>query len=272
MDVGVADVTPPDHTAGGERTEWYFRPVIVLATAYIIITVIHESTHALTAYGLNVPFTLYHFAVNLTRDRGTLTERAAIGVAGPLCALLAGLICWFFYRRARGSRPELLLLYLTTFGVGTFFGNLISTTFVGDFVGDFSRAAVALRLPTAARYAVSLIGLLSLGGLMFAVGWELRRLSPTGSTRSRAMILMVVLPAVIGVAIVTLASLPMPSTLILGRLTEILFWVFGAAGLLMSRSIPSGGRNLHVGWTDVVLLAAALIAVRVLAVGISFQQ
>src|SRR5215510_3196716 len=71
-----------------EQTTWFFRPTILLVTAYIIISVIHESAHALTAFALDVPFTLFPYGVNLARDRGTLMERAAIAVVGPLCALL----------------------------------------------------------------------------------------------------------------------------------------------------------------------------------------
>src|SRR5215813_6674823 len=246
-----------------EQTTWFFRPTILLVTAYIIISVIHESAHALTAFALDIPFTLFPYGVNLARDRGTLMERAAIAVVGPLCALLAGLICWFFYRRARGSPSELMLLYLAMFGVGTFFGNLMSAASGGDLVGDFSRAALALRLPMSARYAVSLAGFLLLCGLNFMAGWELRRLSPAGSNKLRAMIVMVVLPAVTGTSIVTLASLPMPPALAFGRLAEALFWVCGAVGLLMSRRTPSGSsQTLQLSWADVAAFAVALIAVR----------
>jgi hypothetical protein len=266
-------VTEGDHNTGHERTAWFFRPVILFATAYIIIIVIHEGTHAVFAYALNVPFTLYPFAVNLARDRGTITDRAIIGVAGPLCAFVVGLICWFLYRRARGSRQELLLLYLTTFGVATLFGNLISVGLVGEFVGDFSRAASALRLSTPSRYAASLLGLLSLCVLMFAAGWALRRLSPAGSSRLRAMLGMVLLPAVVGTAIATLASLPMPTPLLLARLMEPAFWIFGVVGLLMSRGVPTGDvRTLQVRWTDALALAAMVIVLRVMAIGISMQQ
>ena len=225
------------------------------------------------AYALDVPFTLFHFGVNLARDRGTITERAAIGVVGPLCSLIIGLICWFSYRQARGSRSELMLLYLATFGVGTFFGNLMSSAFGGDFVGDFSRAALALRLPMPVRYATSLVGLLLLCGLHFWAGWELRRLSPAGSSRLRAMIEMVILPVVAGTAILALSFIPMPSALVFGRLAETSFWVFGAAGILMSRNTPSGGgRTLHLGWADIAALVAAVIVVRLFAGGLAFQQ
>jgi hypothetical protein len=198
-------------------------------------------------------------------DHATLIEQAVIRVAGPLCSLLVGLVCWFLYRR---SRSELMLLYLTTFGVGTFFGNLMSTA----FVGDFSNIALALHLPMTARYTVSLMGFLLIGGLHFMVGWELRRLSPAGSSRLSAMIVMVVIPVVAGTTIVTLSSLPMPSALIIGRLAEVSFWIFSVAGVLVSRNTPLGDdRILRWRWLDVVILALAIIATRILAVGIPFQ-
>jgi len=249
-----------------ERSTWFFRPVVLLVTAYLIIVITHESAHALTAYALNVPFTLFHFGVNLG-DRGTVMERAAIGVVGPLSSLIIGLICWFFYRRAKGSRSELMLLYLTTFGVGAFFGNLMSSA----FVGDFSRVALALRLPIPVRYAASLVGLLSVCGIHLWAGWELHRLAPAGSSRWRAMIVMIVLPVVAGTAIVALSFLPMPSALLFGRLAETSFWVFAVVGVLISRNTPSGsGRTLHLSWIDATALVVALIAVRIMAGGIAF--
>ncbi len=265
-----------------EQGAWSLRPLVLLPAAYLIVSIVHESAHALTAYALNIRFTLFHFAVNLVPDSGTLMEYAAVGVAGPLCALIVGLVCWFAYRKAMRSRSQLekpssglqqsrsalLLLYLVTFGVGTFFGNLMSAPFAR---ADFNRAAVALSLPVPARYAASLIGLISICGLHFLVGSELRRLSAAGSSRLRALLVMVVLPVVAGIAIVGLSFLPTPSTLAFGRLAEASFWIFTAAGLLMSRNTPSGDdQTLGVGWVDVTFLVVAIIAVRVMAMGISF--
>lgn len=256
------------HTAGGERAAWLLRPITLFATAYIVITTTHESAHALTAFVLDVPFTLYHFGVDVARDRATLMEQAEIGVAGPLCALIIGLISWLSYKRAGGSRSELMLLYLATFGTCTFFGNLMSAA----FVGDFSRAALALQLPLSVRYAASLVGFLSVCGVQFIAGRELRKLSPVGTSKLRATITMVGLPVVTGTIIVTLVSLPMPSALLVGRLAETSFWVFGAAGVLISKKTPSGdGRTLHLGWVDMAVLMAAVIAVRIMAGGIAFE-
>jgi len=260
----VISETPRD-----EQTTWWPRPVVLLAAAYMIVIVVHESAHALAAYAFNLPFTLFHFGVILPRDAGTRMQLAAIAVAGPLSSLLIGLLCWFCYRRARGLRSELLWLYFTTFGLGGFVGNLMSTA----FVGDFGRVAINLRVPLVARYAASITGFVLVSAIHFMVGWELHRLSPTGSSRLRSLIVMVVIPLVAGTAIVTLSSIPIPSALVFGRFAETSFWVFAAVGLLMSRRTSSGtSQTLQLSWADMAMLATAVIAVRILAGGIAFQQ
>ena len=57
-----------------------------------------------------------------------------------------------------------------------------------------------------------------------------------------------------------------------GRVGEASFWLFGAVEVLASRKIPSGNaRTLGFSWTDVVVLVAAIIVVRVVAGGIVFR-
>ena len=63
---------------------WGLRPLVLFATAYTVTTIVHELAHALTAYALRVPSTLFHFAVHIDRAHGPLNQRAVIGVAGPL--------------------------------------------------------------------------------------------------------------------------------------------------------------------------------------------
>lgn len=91
---------------------WGLRPIVLFASTYTIVGVLHELAHALTAYAVRLPSTLFHVAVNLDRAHGTLNQRAAIGVAGPLFALGIGLFSWGAYIQARNSRLGLPLLYL----------------------------------------------------------------------------------------------------------------------------------------------------------------
>jgi len=245
---------------------WGLRPIVLFVATYTLVNILHEGTHALTAYALHVPSTLFHVGVNLDQSRATANQLAVIGVSGPLLSLAFGLLCWGLYMRTRRSRPGLFFLYLAMFGTGTIFGNLISTS----FVGDFSRAASTLQVPMAIRYAASIVGVLSLCGLSFLVGMELRRWAPVGAQSVKAMLGMIVLPVVVGTVIVLLSLLPMPTPLAVGRASEALFWIFGAVGALVSRKLPSGNSpDLSVGWADVALLLAALLAVRLMVPGIA---
>jgi hypothetical protein len=228
---------------------------------------LHELTHALTAYAFRIPSTLFHFAVNLDRAHGTLNQWAVVGVAGPLLALGIGLLSWAGYMRARNSCLGLPLLYFVMFGVGTFFGNLMSTA----FVGDFSRLALTLQLPIPVRYSASVLGMLLLCGLSFLIGMELRRWTPLELSATKALIGMVALPAVLGTAIVLLLSLPMPSAFVYGRIAEFFFWIAAAVGILISRKHPTDNtRKLELGWADIALLLAATLLVRLAASGINF--
>ena len=247
---------------------WGLRPIVLFAAAHMIVGILHELTHALVAYAFRIPATLFHVAVNLDRAHGTFNQRSVVGVAGPLFALGIGLFSWVGYIKARNSRLGLPLLYLIMFGVSTFFGNLMSTA----FVGDFSRMALTLQLAMPVRYSVSVIGMLLLCGLSFLAGIELRRWAPVGVGAFRAMIGMIALPAILGTAIVVLIFLPMPAAFAYARIAESAFWIPAAVGALVTRKHPKeSGRNPGVGWADISLLLAGVVVVRLMVQGITFE-
>src|SRR6185503_6445936 len=138
---------------------WALRPIAWFAAASMWTTIVHEFAHAYAAFGLGVRSTLLNYSaeLDLTHAQATSNLLALIRVAGPTVCLVGGVFSWFALKRARGSAFELPLIYLSVFGIGTFFGNLMSTSFVGDFSG----VAVALHLPMAVRY-----GLRAIGGLL----------------------------------------------------------------------------------------------------------
>jgi hypothetical protein len=153
------------------------------------------------------------------------------------------------------------------FGVGTFLGNLMSAAFVGDFSG----LALALQLPMAIRYSASVVGMLLLCGLSFLIGQELRRWAPAEVSATKAMIGMIALPAILGTAIVLVVFMPMPVGFAYARIAESSFWIFAAAGTLVSRRrAEESRRKLPASWADIALLAVATLAVRLTVGGISF--
>ena len=249
-------------------TAWGLRPTVLFVAAYAIVGALHEWAHAATAYLLGVPSTLFHFGVDVDRARATLNQQAAIGVAGPLFVFALGLGCWLAYRKVRDSRIELPLLYLAMFGMGTLFGNLISAS----FVGDFSRAAQLFQLPMPVRYGLSIVGALLLCGLSFLVGTELRKWTPAAAGGVKAMIGVVAVPAILGTAVAVLVYLPLPSGMALARIGESSFWIFAAAGTLLSRKQPAqGARDFGLGRADLVILLLAVAMVRMVVGGIALM-
>ena len=264
----MTDLRAGSNTPGLTNWVWALRPIVLFAATYMIVGIIHELTHALVAYAFHIPSTLFHFAANIDRTHGTLNQHAVVSVAGPLLVLAIGLLSWGVYMSTRNSRLGLPFLYFVMFGVGTFFGNVMSTA----FVGDFSRLALTLQLPMTVRYSASVLGMLLLCGLSFLIGMELRRWAPVGVSATKAMIGMVAVPAVIGTAIVLVIFLPLPSNFAYARIAESSFWIAAAVGMLVSRKRQTfNRRTLDLGWADIALLLVAALLVRLMASGITFR-
>lgn len=255
----------PTETAHAKWTDWVVRPIVLFVVAYTIVLILHETAHALTAYALKIPSVLFHVYAQIDRTAGTLNQRALVRAAGPVFCLAVGLACWLAYTRWSRSRAALPLLYFAWFGVGTFFGNLISTPFVGDFSG----LALTFEWPMPMRYATGLVGLLTLCSLSFMMGIELRKWAPATAGRTHATLGMVVLPVVVGTIISMLIFIPIPRVFWGGRIGESFFWIFAVAGTFFSRKrVEHDVANLRLGSADVAILLLAAALVRAMAGGI----
>lgn len=248
---------------------WIVRPTVWFATAAMVTTMLHELTHALVAYSLGVRSTLYNYSarIDLTPAQAASDAPAIIAAAGPTVCLLLGLVAWVAYRGARDSGAALPLFYFVVFGVGTFFGNLMSTA----FVGDFSTVAVALQLPAGIRLALSLSGLVALAALHFWAGRELSGWIPAETGRAIGAAGIIVVPVLLGTALIILVSQPMAGTTSGARIGESAFWLFAAAGALFtppgSRARRAGG---SVGWIAGAAMLITILAVRLLVRGVPF--
>jgi hypothetical protein len=249
---------------------WIVRPILWFFTAALVTTMLHELAHALVAYSLDVPSTLYNYSVELDltpAQAADLETRAIISVAGPTICLLLGIIAWLAYRRARDSAAALPLLYFALFGVGTFFGNLMSTA----FVGDFSSAAVALQLPAGVRLAISLGGLAAVAAIHYWAGRELSAWIPADVGRAMGVIGIIVVPVLLGTALIIVVSQPMAGTTTGARIAESAFWLFAVAGAFLTKPDSRARRaSRAIGWDDGAAMLIAILAVRVLARGVPF--
>ena len=253
-----------DKPSAASWKDWSLRPLVLFVATYAIIGILHEVAHALTAYALKVPSVLFHLYVHIDPANTTLSQRAIIGVAGPVFCLLIGLVCWFAYWRSEGTRARLVLLYLGWFGVATLLGNLTST----PFVGDFSALAEAMQWPISIRYGLSVSGAVLLCSLAFFVGRELRQFAPPEVGAMKALIGVIIVPVVVGTAATLLIFLPIPSAFAVGRIAEPSFWIFAVLGTLLSRKHSHNHLRSGLSWTDVALLLFAVLLVRLTVPGI----
>jgi hypothetical protein len=246
---------------------WVLRPIVWFATACTITTILHELAHASTVYAFGVPSTLFNYSVGLDRRHVSAVEWAVIGAAGPVFCLALGMLAWLLRGRMRGSSVELPVLYVSIFGLGTFFGNLMST----PLVGDFSRIAVVLDWPMGLRRAIGALGALCLAGVMVWAGRQLVQLRPPGIGRAGGLLGMIVLPVVAGTAVVILINQPMPREWLFARAGEAGFWVAAAIGawLATTRSQNSGD-TLRLRWLDGAALLVVVVIVRLMVRGIPF--
>jgi hypothetical protein len=249
---------------------WTVRPVVWFAAASILTTILHELGHVVTAFALGVRSTLFNYSgtVDFTPAQAASHLPAVIRVAGPVFCLIVGLVSWLALRRARDSAAGLPLLYFAVFGIGTFFGNLMSTS----FVGDFSSAAAALGLPMTIRHVVSVAGALCLAAVHFWAGRELVRWVPGGIGRVAGTLGIVALPVVLGTAAVILVNQPMANTTVNARIAEAGFWLFAALGSLVAgRDYEKVHGSLAPRWGDAVGLLFAVLLVRLMVRGIPFN-
>ena len=103
-----------------KRADWILRPILWFTTASTIQVVVHEGAHALMAFALGVPNTLYQYWDEWPPGAATPGQEALARVWGPIFSLIAGLGFWFVYRRRSRSAAGLPLLYLSAMGVAMF--------------------------------------------------------------------------------------------------------------------------------------------------------
>jgi hypothetical protein len=245
------------------RADWILRPILWFVTASTITAVLHEGAHALTAFALGLPPTLYQYYVDWPQESATLAQETAIHTAGPTFSLLVGLCCWLGYRRMKPSAAGLPLLYLAAFSVAMFFGHLMSAAFTGDFFGLLRW----LELPVTARSAIGAAGT---AAVMFWLGRQLREWIPDKAGKAFGVIGVVVAPIIIGTAIIILINQPVPPCppFVSSRLSQAGLGTFTLLGAVRPGA-SAAARSFRLWWIDGTIAIAAVLVVRILVFGIT---
>ncbi|HSP67907.1 MAG TPA: hypothetical protein VLN48_09280 [Bryobacteraceae bacterium] len=240
------------------------RTILLFFTAYGLNTIAHEFAHAVTAFSLGIPSTLFHYYVNTDFVTPDPWPRVWVAIAGPLFSLGFGLLCGLIYRRMRFQPSRLPWLYMSILGISIFLGNVFSTS----FVGDFGTAAMVLNVTPNIRLVTSLLGLALAGGFLFTMGQELMTWAPADASRAAAALQMIAWPVVLGTVLVILAFLPLPPQFIAGWMATSLFWIFAAGGAMTAAKYATSGGDLRTRPFEYVAAVAVLAAVRLLTAGV----
>jgi len=239
------------------------RTTLLFFTAYGLNTVAHECAHAITAYSLGIPSTLFQYYANIDFATQDPMARAWVAIAGPSFSLAFGLLCWLIYRKIRFQPSRLPWLYQATVGISIFLGNLFSAS----FAGDFGTAAAVLNVTPNIRLLISLLGIVLASGFLFNMGKELVKWAPHHTSRPSAILQMIVWPVVLGTALAILAFLPMPSQFIAGWIATSLFWLFAVGGGTLASEYATGG-DLHIRPFEYVAAVVVLAVIRLLTSGV----
>jgi len=254
---------PPHRGRTLKIPTWAARPAILFAAASLLNAVLHEVTHAIAASWLEVPAIAFQYRVDVRLEDAAPWQHAVIAAAGPTASGLFALLCAIGYRQARGRPGQLALLYLAACGGAMLCVNMISP------VGDFARMGEALDLPAWAGHSIALAGFAGLIGIMAAAGRELRAWPPAGVSRMAGLAIYIVIPALVGTALATAALQPMPRAFTHARLSESLVWLVAATAAWRSKRVDPDAPHWRAWhFTDVLMVAAALLAVRGLVRGV----
>lgn len=182
--------------------------------AFLFTTVLHEGGHALVGRALGSNPVLHHnYVAHLNRADLPVAYQAWIALAGPLVSLVQGLLLWSVLRgKGGGGLGRLFLLWAIMLGFGNFLGYLMTGPLFT--AGDIGKVEVLLGLSMAIRIALAVIGA---AGLTVIAYWSTRpflEFAPDpaflsdGRARTTFNFRIIVLPWLMGAAIITLLYLP----------------------------------------------------------------
>ena len=206
-----------------------FKPTSLFFSALVTNFILHELSHAIAAYLLHIKSSMYQLYVNPDSAHANLSLNIIIAATGPVFSLCLGLLFWWIYKKQSFSSIKLFSLYGAITGINIFFGNVFATS----FAGDFHNVELFINLRQTVSYIISGIGLLALITFMFYIGKQLMLFYlPFKTTKATMILYMIIMPVILGIALLLLTYSPLPPNSISNRIIESMFWIFAVIGAL----------------------------------------
>jgi hypothetical protein len=187
---------------------------VLYALAFLLTTILHELAHALTGVLLGSDPILHHnFVEHRSVEHLSPQQQIAIALAGPVISLVQGVVAGFIFLKSRKRRlTELFVLWFAVLGFNNFLGYLM----IGHVfsAGDIGKVYATADTSPWIQILFAVIG----AALLLFIAYKMTRpflefssrsewLSE-GASRKRFSLHILILPWIIGSAVITLLYLP----------------------------------------------------------------
>lgn len=253
------------HTSTLSKLGIAARPTLLFVAAYAFNISPHEAIHALTSYALGFSSTLFQMWVDPRAATATPGQLALIAAVGPVFSLMVGISSWLLFKPRKEKPSGLFFLMMALVGIYSFLGPLAGSAFGGDFHAALNFMAV----PLGFEYGLSAIGLILLAIFMFYMGLQLSWWAPASYGRFANVACVVLAPWLLGVILILVLYAPLPRFLAGSVVSGSAFWFLAVIGAAVGfRKVPLDRSIPSLTWPDLIILASAVVMVRILARGI----
>lgn len=187
---------------------------ILYTSAFLLTTILHELGHGITGALLGSDPILHHnFVEHGSVDHLSPHRQIAIALAGPAVSLLQGFVAGLvFLKSQKRSLFELFVLWWSVLGFANFLGYLMIIPIFS--VGDIGKAYSIAGTPLWVQISLAVVG----AALLLLVAYKMS--SPflqfssraewieDGTARKRFSLRTLILPWIVGSAIITVLYLP----------------------------------------------------------------
>lgn len=253
--------------------------IVVYVLAFLLTTVVHEFAHALVGHLYGSGPVLHHnFVEHTTEENLTVLSRVAIALAGPVMSLIQGVLAALvIFRSRRRGLVQLFVLWLAVLGFNNFLGYAMTGPFFS--AGDIGKTYALLNTSMAIQIVFAVLG----AGLLAFVAYKWTRpflqfahnpgSLADGKSRKNFAFRIIILPWLIGSAVVTVLYLPVVAVIsiiypIMSGMVLIFPWQSAERQSNIRLSKNRRLNRVSVGWA-VALLVMIWIFKRVLAPGIA---
>jgi len=250
-----------------EKTLLILNSTVLYILAFLVTTVIHELAHAFMGMNLGSGAILHHnYVEHPLISNLTVQARVMISLAGPIMSLIQGIaVGWFFVKIRKASYTKLFLLWTSVLGFTNFFGYLMTGPIF--HLGDIGKVYGILNISLPLQIIFAVFGLLILAFVAYKLTVPFLEFSfleewvSNPETRSHFAFSIIILPWLIGSAVVTILYLPVVAVVsIIYPFTSGMIFIFPWKNAKRIKSVKIN-KNSGLGKASYILYIVLIVAI-----------